>query len=94
LLSLKRPPDPEAQARESGSAVFDQTGNDKQRIAEPGTTANHTAWFTEAKIAELTERFGARPRLTWDDTHVTVDNVKGETRVSRSAMTSTAESIA
>ena len=43
------------------------------------------AWFTEAKISELTERFGARPRLTWYDTHVTVDNVKGETRVNRSA---------
>jgi hypothetical protein len=38
-------------------------------------------WFTEARIAELTKRFGARPRLTWYDTHVTVDNVKGETRV-------------
>ena len=49
------------------------------------------AWFTEAKIAELTERFGARPRLTWYDTHVTVDNVKGETRVNRSALTSAAE---
>src|SRR3974377_1557190 len=43
------------------------------------------AWFTEAKIAELTERFGARPRLTWYDTHVTVDNIKGETRGNRSA---------
>ena len=49
------------------------------------------AWFTEAKIAELTDRFGARPRLTWYDTHVTVDNVKGETRVNRSALTSAAE---
>jgi hypothetical protein len=39
------------------------------------------AWFTEARIAELTERFGVRPRLTWYDTHVTVDNVSGETRV-------------
>ena len=39
------------------------------------------AWFTEARIAELTERFGVRPRLTWYDTHVTVDNVRGETRV-------------
>ncbi|MFT5393169.1 MAG: hypothetical protein ACI8PT_003369, partial [Gammaproteobacteria bacterium] len=27
------------------------------------------------------ERFGAAPRLTWYDTHVTVDNLKGETRV-------------
>ena len=39
------------------------------------------AWFTDARIAELTERFGARPRLTWYDTHVTVDNLKDETRV-------------
>ena len=49
------------------------------------------AWFTDTKIAELTERFGARPRLTWYDTHVTVDNVKGETRVSQSAQASAAE---
>ena len=39
------------------------------------------AWFTEARIVELTARFGVRPRLTWYDTHVTVDNLKGETRV-------------
>ena len=39
------------------------------------------AWFTEARIAELTQRFGVRPRLTWYDTHVTVDNLRGETRV-------------
>lgn len=39
------------------------------------------AWFTEARLAELTQRFGVRPRLTWYDTHVTVDNVRGETRV-------------
>lgn len=44
------------------------------------------AWFTEARIAELTERFGVRPRLTWYDTHVTVDNIAGETRVNRTAM--------
>lgn len=44
------------------------------------------AWFTEARIAELTERFGARPRLTWYDTHVTVDNLKGETRVDGRAL--------
>ncbi|WP_338821523.1 monooxygenase [Bradyrhizobium septentrionale] len=49
------------------------------------------AWFTEAKLAELTERFGARPRLTWYDTHVTVDNLKGETRVNQSALISAAE---
>jgi hypothetical protein len=39
------------------------------------------AWFTEERVAELTKRFGVRPRLTWYDTHVTVDNLKGETRV-------------
>ena len=44
------------------------------------------AWFTEAKLAELTERFGARPRLTWYDTHVTVDNLKHETRVNGKAL--------
>ena len=44
------------------------------------------AWFTEARIAELTERFGARPRLTWYDTHVTVDNLKNETRVDGKAL--------
>lgn len=49
------------------------------------------AWFTEAKLAELTERFGARPRLTWYDTHVTVDNVNGETRVNRLSMETAAE---
>ena len=49
------------------------------------------AWFTESKLAELTERFGARPRLTWYDTRVTVDNLKGETRVNRHALPSAAE---
>jgi hypothetical protein len=44
------------------------------------------AWFTEARIADLTERFGVRPRLTWYDTHVTVDNLKGETRVNGRAI--------
>ncbi len=39
------------------------------------------AWFTEERIGELARRFGVRPRLTWYDTHVTVDNLKGETRV-------------
>jgi hypothetical protein len=32
------------------------------------------AWFTEELMVELTKRFGVRPRLTWYDTHVTVDN--------------------
>ena len=44
------------------------------------------AWFTEARITELTTRFGVRPRLTWYDTFVTVDNVEGETRVNGSAI--------
>lgn len=39
------------------------------------------AWFTPDRVNQLTERFGARPRLTWYDTHVTVDNIKNETRV-------------
>jgi hypothetical protein len=39
------------------------------------------AWFTEARIADLTERFGVRLRLTWYDTHVTV-----ETRVNGKAI--------
>jgi hypothetical protein len=43
-------------------------------------------WFTEERVAELTKRFGARPRLTWYDTHVTVDNLKGETRVNGKAI--------
>lgn len=38
------------------------------------------AWFTEERIGLLTERFGVQPRLTWYDTHVTVDNLRGETR--------------
>ena len=38
-------------------------------------------WYTDALMDQLTERFGARPTLTWYDTHVTVDNEKGETRV-------------
>ena len=33
------------------------------------------------RVQGVTKRFGARPRLTWYDTHVTVDNVKNETRV-------------
>ena len=44
------------------------------------------AWFTEARIADLTARFGVRPRLTWYDTYVTVDNLKGETRVNGEAI--------
>lgn len=39
------------------------------------------AWFNADRLAMLTEKFGAAPTLTWYDTHVTVDNVKHETRV-------------
>jgi hypothetical protein len=45
------------------------------------TRASAEAWFTEERIVELTRRFGVRPKLTWYDTHVTVDNLRGETRV-------------
>jgi hypothetical protein len=48
--------------------------------------ASAEAWFTEERVAELTKRFGARPRLTWYDTHVTVDNLKDETRVNGSSI--------
>jgi hypothetical protein len=44
------------------------------------------AWFTPTWLDELTRRFGVRPRLTWYDTHVTVDNLKGETRVNGQAV--------
>ena len=44
------------------------------------------AWYTEALMADLTQRFGVRPRLTWYDTHVTVDNLKNETRVNGKAL--------
>jgi len=45
------------------------------------TSALAKACFTEVRIVDLTRRFGVKPRLTWYDTHVTVDNLKGETRV-------------
>ena len=44
------------------------------------------AWYTEERLADLAKRFGVRPRLTWYDTHVTVDNVKSETRVNGKAL--------
>ncbi len=43
--------------------------------------ADAEAWFTEERIAQLTERFGVRPRLTWYDTHVSVENQAEEVRV-------------
>ena len=39
------------------------------------------AWFTAERVEILTENFGAKPTLTWYDTHVTVDNLTHETRV-------------
>lgn len=48
--------------------------------------ASAEAWFTDERVTELTKRFGAKPRLTWYDTHVTVDNVKGETRVNEASI--------
>jgi hypothetical protein len=50
------------------------------------TRASAEAWFTEDRMVELTRRFGVRPRLSWYDTHVTVDNLKGETRVNGKAL--------
>lgn len=44
------------------------------------------AWYTEERLADLTQRFGVRPRLTWYDTHVTVDNLRNETRVNGKAL--------
>jgi len=49
------------------------------------------AWFTPARLDELTQRFGVRPRLTWYDTHVTVDNLRGETRVDGTPLPAAAE---
>ena len=39
------------------------------------------AWFTVERVEMLTEKFGAKPSLTWYDTHVTVDNLTQETRI-------------
>jgi len=44
------------------------------------------AWYTEERLVDLTKRFGVRPRLTWYDTHVTVDNLRNETRVNGKAL--------
>lgn len=45
------------------------------------------AWFTQDRVKVLAEKFGAAPTLTWYDTHVTVDNLKRETRVNGVART-------
>lgn len=39
------------------------------------------AWYTPAWRAKAKETFGAEPVITYYDTYVTVDNVKGETIV-------------
>ncbi len=39
------------------------------------------AWFSPAWRAEAKERFGAAPVITYYDSYVTVDNIKGETIV-------------
>lgn len=52
--------------------------------------ASAEAWFTEARMDDLTKRFGVRPRLTWYDTHVTVDNLRAETRVNGKALAESA----
>lgn len=44
------------------------------------------AWYTEELVQDLTERFGVRPRLTWYDNHVVVDNVNGQTLVDGEAV--------
>ena len=38
-------------------------------------------WFTTERKQMLTEKFGIEPKITWYDTHVTVDNLNNETRV-------------
>jgi len=43
--------------------------------------ADAEAWFIGERIAQLTERFGVRPRLTWYDARVTVENQAEEIRV-------------
>jgi len=43
--------------------------------------ANDQARFTRERIAQLTQRFGVRPRLTWYDRHVTAENQAEEARV-------------
>lgn len=41
--------------------------------------ADAEAWYTPAWFDKATETFGARPTVTYYETYVTVDNVKGET---------------
>jgi hypothetical protein len=52
--------------------------------------ASAEAWFTEATMQMLEKRFGVRPKLTWYDTYVTVDNLTDETRVNGKAMANAA----
>jgi hypothetical protein len=43
-------------------------------------------WLTEDRIVDVTKRFGVNPQFTWCNTYVTVDNLKGETRVNRKTL--------
>lgn len=61
-----------------------ETGTGGVYLWDSRTSAE--AWFTEERVADLTKRFGVRPHLTWYDTHVTVDNLSGETRVNGSSI--------
>ncbi|MEL0323271.1 MAG: hypothetical protein VXA00_02780, partial [Rhodospirillales bacterium] len=39
------------------------------------------AWFTKERQEMLADKFGAKPEIIFFDTHVVVDNQRGETRV-------------
>jgi hypothetical protein len=39
------------------------------------------AWFTKERQEMLADKFGAKPEILFFDTHVVVDNQRGETRV-------------
>lgn len=39
------------------------------------------AWFTPDRLQLLAEKIGVMPKLTWYDTHITVDNLNNELRV-------------
>src|SRR4051794_5374258 len=51
-----------------------------------GSRESAQAWFTEARIAGLTQRFCVGPGLTWYDTHVTGHNLNAGTRVNGKAI--------
>ena len=45
------------------------------------TRADAEAWYTEQWRAQMVERFGVEPTLSWYDSLVTVDNVAGTVQV-------------